>query len=397
MSPYSIPLCTIFTKWPAPSGPTCVTHGPESLFAAIASKTGLMHSHDSFEPPGMRDGPKRAPSSPPETPEPTKCSPFASHSFVRRCVSLKNELPPSMRTSPFSRCGAIFSMVMSTGSPALIIIMIRRGRSSDAANSSNVFVPTSCLPGCFATKRSTHSPSRFQTATGKPCSSTLSARFSPITPRPIMPNDAFAIVTPHGARASSPAVGERLARRPLRAGRDARHVRTRRPRSSCLHYRVLHHVRERLQSRVDVAAEVHAQRAPIARLQRLEVADRLRAAEHTEREFLARQRDVLASAAGELQEDAVVGAAFVQLSGRMEEARSVAGGRRDVQLARDRLADRGDLLVALRRFGEVLGERDVIARLHLRQQRADRFRIVRLDLRAGRRHRPARRVLAEQF
>ena len=23
MSPYSIPLCTIFTKWPAPGGPQC--------------------------------------------------------------------------------------------------------------------------------------------------------------------------------------------------------------------------------------------------------------------------------------------------------------------------------------------------------------------------------------
>ncbi len=39
MSPYSIPLCTIFTKCPAPSLPQYVTHGPESLRAAIASKT----------------------------------------------------------------------------------------------------------------------------------------------------------------------------------------------------------------------------------------------------------------------------------------------------------------------------------------------------------------------
>ena len=36
--------------------------------------------------------------------------------------------------------------------------------------------------------------------------------------------------------------------------------------------------------------------------------------------------------------------AFVQLAGRVEEARAVAGGRGDVQLASERLADRGDAL-----------------------------------------------------
>src|SRR5581483_1270586 len=106
-------------------------------------------------------------------------------------------------------------------------------------------------------KRSTHSPSRFQTATGKPCSSTLSARFSPITPSPIIPKDACAIRT--------------LLR---------------------LHDCVFHDIGERFQPRVDILAEIHADRAPVARLQRLEVADRLRAAEHTERELLARQRHI---------------------------------------------------------------------------------------------------------
>ena len=75
MSPYSMPLCTIFTKWPAPSGPTCVTHGPASVFAAMASSTSRMIGHASFEPPGISDGPNRAPSSPPDTPQPTKWMP----------------------------------------------------------------------------------------------------------------------------------------------------------------------------------------------------------------------------------------------------------------------------------------------------------------------------------
>ena len=67
-----MPLCTIFTKCPAPSGTTCVTHGPDSFVAAIASSTGWSSVHESVEPPGMSDGPNRAPSSPPDTPQPTK-------------------------------------------------------------------------------------------------------------------------------------------------------------------------------------------------------------------------------------------------------------------------------------------------------------------------------------
>jgi hypothetical protein len=34
-----------------------VTHGPESLFAAMASKISRMDSHDSRVPPGISDGP----------------------------------------------------------------------------------------------------------------------------------------------------------------------------------------------------------------------------------------------------------------------------------------------------------------------------------------------------
>ena len=40
MSAYSMPLCTILTKWPAPSGPTCTQHGVPSTWAAIDSKIG---------------------------------------------------------------------------------------------------------------------------------------------------------------------------------------------------------------------------------------------------------------------------------------------------------------------------------------------------------------------
>ena len=41
MSAYSMPLCTIFTKCPAPSGPTWVQQGaPSDAFAAIVSSSG---------------------------------------------------------------------------------------------------------------------------------------------------------------------------------------------------------------------------------------------------------------------------------------------------------------------------------------------------------------------
>ena len=64
-----MPLCTILTKWPAPLSPMWVTHGSPSALAAMDSKIGLRVFQDSSEPPGIMDGPSRAPSSPPDTPQ----------------------------------------------------------------------------------------------------------------------------------------------------------------------------------------------------------------------------------------------------------------------------------------------------------------------------------------
>ena len=45
MSAYSMPLCTIVTKCPAPSGPTWETHGePSAAFAEIFSSIGPSES-----------------------------------------------------------------------------------------------------------------------------------------------------------------------------------------------------------------------------------------------------------------------------------------------------------------------------------------------------------------
>jgi hypothetical protein len=59
----------------------------------------------SGSPPGMSDGPKRAPSSPPDTPEPMKRRPFSFSAFSRRMVSVQSALPPSMMMSPGSKSG----------------------------------------------------------------------------------------------------------------------------------------------------------------------------------------------------------------------------------------------------------------------------------------------------
>ena len=88
MSAYSMPLWTILTKWPAPSGPTWVQHGVPSTWAEMDSSIGPRRSYDSAVPPGMIEGPLSAPSSPPETPMPTKCSPRSRREISRRRVSV---------------------------------------------------------------------------------------------------------------------------------------------------------------------------------------------------------------------------------------------------------------------------------------------------------------------
>src|SRR6266550_4473047 len=71
IKPYSIPLCTIFTKWPAPDGPTCAY----PFSGASALKTGSSRFTGSSSPPTMRQKPTSRPQTPPETPASTKRMP----------------------------------------------------------------------------------------------------------------------------------------------------------------------------------------------------------------------------------------------------------------------------------------------------------------------------------
>ena len=99
-----------------------------STLAAISRQMGSKLAHALRVPDGINDGPKRAPVSPPETPEPINSMPLATNSFSRRIVSVHNELPPSIMMSPCSKNGNSALIVTSVALPALTNKMILRGR-----------------------------------------------------------------------------------------------------------------------------------------------------------------------------------------------------------------------------------------------------------------------------
>ena len=96
----------------------------------------------------MSDGPKRAPSSPPETPEPINRKPSAESSFSRRMVSSHFALPPSIMISPSSISGTRLSITLSVAHPACTKMITLRGRLSEATKVSSVSQP-SRPPGVF--------------------------------------------------------------------------------------------------------------------------------------------------------------------------------------------------------------------------------------------------------
>ena len=99
-----------------------------STLAAMSRQIGSKLAHALRVPEGINDGPKRAPVSPPDTPEPIKSMPLTANSFSRRMVSVHNELPPSIMMSPCSKKGNKALMVTSVALPALTNKMILRGR-----------------------------------------------------------------------------------------------------------------------------------------------------------------------------------------------------------------------------------------------------------------------------
>ena len=77
---------------------------------------------------------------------------------------------------------------------------------------------------------------------------------------------------------------------------------------------------ERGQAGIQVAVKVNAQRPPPPLQQNLEVAASLGGVYHAESGAMPRNRQVLAIVRGDLKKHTAVGAAFVGLAGRMQEA-----------------------------------------------------------------------------
>src|SRR5690348_8735709 len=75
---------------------------------------------------------------------------------------------------------------------------------------------------------------------------------------------------------------------------------------------------------IHIRAQVEPHDAAAAAIERAQIAVRLRACERTEPIGGARNRDLFAGRGGNLEEQRLVGAAFVQLPRRVEVARAIA-------------------------------------------------------------------------
>src|SRR5581483_9745566 len=236
--------------------------------------------------------------------------------------------------SPGSSRGASFSSIWSTGLPAIIIIRMRRGFASDCTNSFKSPLPVILRSLCSCRNFVTHSASRFQTATRCPWSSTFSARFCPITPRPMTPNCAeptaaevvLIFRTPYAGRPTRPAGSN------CKDGLLARSSHRRA-------FKLLHCCQNFLQPTNNVVSKVHANRTPVPLRQRLEIPQRLRLLQHAKCELLARQRHILRIIRNELHKHAAVRTALVQLSRGMQEPRPVSGRRRHARFIAHRRPD----------------------------------------------------------
>ena len=120
--------------------------------------------------------------------------------------------------------------------------------------------------------------------------------------------------------------------------------------------------------------------APAARLQRLVVSRRLRADQAREAEVAPGDRQLVAGVVHDLQEEAVVRAALVELAGGVEVARPEAV--RDDVPALARTIDELLHLVDARRVDERL-DAHVVALLRLREQFLERALRLELDVAAG--------------
>src|SRR5882672_12807119 len=92
---------------------------------------------------------------------------------------------------------------------------------------------------------------------------------------------------------------------------------------------------EHLQTRFEIALEMHAQCASAAFGQHVEIAAGLRRLDHPKAGLLTGYREILVVIGGDLQEYAAVRTAFISLSGGMQEARAEFSTGRDMAAVAD--------------------------------------------------------------
>ena len=181
------------------------------------SSMGRSLCQASASPPGMIDGPRSAPSLPPETPMPTKRHAAPRARSSRRSVSVKRLLPASTTMSSASSSGSRASSTASTGEPAGTINTIRRGRSSAATRASVALTSRrSALRGDRPPVCASRRQLRLKIATRCPRLAKFRARFAPMTPRPTTARSH--VVVRHRLRPSVPGLRGRSRSR-ARAGR----------------------------------------------------------------------------------------------------------------------------------------------------------------------------------
>ena len=140
ISPYSMPLCTILTKWPAPDGPQCSQ--PRSAVVGSPSRPGCgrwpprrrVRARRRSAPSGRPRRRRRRPSGSSRARGRTRrrwCRRRGSGCRARcsgpaRSTSSRyHELPPSMSVSPGDSSGASLAIVSSTNAAGTIIQMWR--------------------------------------------------------------------------------------------------------------------------------------------------------------------------------------------------------------------------------------------------------------------------------
>src|SRR5947209_12948189 len=203
-----------------------------------------------------------------------KSMPLPSRRSASAMAKWKLELPPSMMTSPFSRTSSRVLMVSSVGSPDGSISHTARGGSSAFTRASREPAPSAPSDASLLTEWSLRS----HATTSWPCCVRRSVMLAPMRPSPTIPI---------------------FIRTPFPFSTDLLQV-----------------------------VDLDAQDPPAVGLQALEVADGLGVDECSEVIRLPRDLHVSARRARcDLHGDDFVGAALVELAGRVQEPRAVA--RRD--------------------------------------------------------------------